>query len=218
MDVYAWAEILWDALRLEIPPQQAELILGFGSYNEEVPRRAAELYHAGYAPRLLFTGGLGKGTLGRWAEPEAIRYRNIALACGVPAAAILAEDRATHTGENIAFTRALLAAEGISVRRAIVVHKPYMTRRIHASLQKQWPALAVTVTSPPCTLRSYLAARAREDVAEEESLHSLVGDFQRMTLYAKWGYQAPVQLPGEAFEAYRRLCALGYDRYVMPES
>lgn len=215
MDTYALAGILWDALVLETPLTQADIILGFGSYNTEVPERAAELYHAGYAPLMLFTGGLGKGTLGVWPQPEAIRYRDIALARGVPAASIMVEDKATHTGENIAFSRALLAEAGVPVRRAIAVHKPYMTRRVHASLQQQWPDLRVEVTSPPGTLRSYLSARAREGVGEAESLHSLVGDFQRMTLYARWGYQAQVELPPEAFDAYRQLCALGYTRYVV---
>lgn len=41
-------------------------------------------------------------------------------------------------------------------------------------------------------------------------IETIVGDIQRMELYAKKGYQLPVELPGEVKQAYDRLVAQGY--------
>ena len=43
-------------------PTKADCIVGFGNFNTDIARRAAELYHQGYAPKILFTGGLGRNT------------------------------------------------------------------------------------------------------------------------------------------------------------
>ena len=57
-------QILWDYLGMHQKPEQADCIVGFGNFNDNIARRAAELYRAGYAPYVLFTGGLGRNTLG----------------------------------------------------------------------------------------------------------------------------------------------------------
>ena len=49
------------------------------------------------------------------------------------------ENKATNTGENIANSRALLAANGITPASLIVVQKPFMERRSYATFMKQWP-------------------------------------------------------------------------------
>ena len=65
-------------------PINADVIIGFGNFNTDIARRAAELYHQGYAPKILFTGGLGRNTDGMLPESEAIRFAKEAMACGVP--------------------------------------------------------------------------------------------------------------------------------------
>ena len=62
MDTLAYAQVLWDYLCLHQPPKKADCIVGFGCYNEDIPRRAAQLYRDGFAPWVLFTGGLGRNT------------------------------------------------------------------------------------------------------------------------------------------------------------
>ena len=41
-----------------------------------------------------------------------------------------------------------------------------------------------------------------------------MGDFQRIELYAKLGYQTPQFIPEEAWEAYHKLVAMGYDKQL----
>lgn len=58
MDAFSYAQVLWDYLCLHQTPEKADCIVGFGCYNEDIPRRCAQLYREGFAPYVLFTGGL----------------------------------------------------------------------------------------------------------------------------------------------------------------
>ena len=93
--------MIWDYLCLNEPLEKADCIVGFGNFNTDIARRAAELYHQGLAPKILFTGGLGRNTEGLLPEPEAVRFAKVAMACGVPAEDILIEDKSANTKENI---------------------------------------------------------------------------------------------------------------------
>ena len=66
---------------------------------------------------------------------------------GVAREHILIENRSTNTGENVLFTRRLLAERGLDPARFIVVQKPYMERRSYATFRKVWPEKEIIVTS-----------------------------------------------------------------------
>ena len=207
-------QILWDYLRLGVAPRKADCIVGFGNFNVNIARRAAQLYRDGYAPKVLFTGGLGRNTEGMLPKPEAHRFARVAMQCGVPREDILIEDRSTNTRDNILFTRALLEAQGMAGGRLLGVHQPFMERRITAAMGVYWPELDFQVTSPRVTIPEYLARAKEQGVSENASVSVIVGDFQRMDLYAKKGYQLPQQIPPEAWEAYHKLVAMGYDKQL----
>ncbi len=207
-------QVLWDYLSLHQQPQRADCIVGFGNFNDRIAVRAAELYHLGYAPRVLFTGGLGRNTEGLFREPEAVKFARVAVECGVPEEDILIEDRSANTKENILFTRALLEDRGIPCRHILGVHQPFMERRICAALGVYWPEVQVTVTSPQVTILQYLEFAKNQGVTREAAISVIVGDFQRMELYARLGYQLPQYIPLEAWQAFRTLVAQGYDKQL----
>lgn len=204
-------QVLWDYLSLHQEPQPADVIVGFGCYDDNVARRAAELYLQGYAPKVLFTGGLGRNTTGLFSQPEAVNFASVAIACGVPEADILIEDRSTNTKENIEFTRTLLEEKAIPHTRILGVHKPYMERRIFAAMGIYWPDQPFSVTSFRQTLEEALTSAEAQGMTRENTISTIVGDFQRIDLYAKKGYQTPQFIPEEAWEAYRALVAMGFD-------
>ena len=207
-------QIIWDYLRLGEEPQKADCIVGFGNFNTDIARRAAELYHQGLAPKILFTGGLGRNTEGLLPEPEAVRFARVAMEFGVPVEDILIEDKSTNTKENIEFTRALLEKEGIPYGHILGVHQPFMERRIKAAMGVYWPDLNFSVTSPQVTIPEYLEAARNQGVSENASISVIVGDFQRMELYAQKGYQIPQYIPEEAWTAFRQLATMGYDKQL----
>ena len=207
-------QILWDYLGMHQAPEKADCIVGFGNFNTNIARRAAELYCQGYAPKVLFTGGLGRNTAGLLPEPEAVRFARVAMACGVPEADILLEPDSTNTAENILFTRQLLEERGIPHSHILGVHQPFMERRIFAAMGVYWPEPHFTVTSPQVTIPEYLEDAKKQGVTENAAVSVIVGDFQRMDLYAKKGYQIPQEIPEEAWAAFRQLVALGYDKQL----
>ena len=207
-------QVIWDYLCLHQTLEKADCIVGFGNFNTDIARRAAELYHQGFAPKILFTGGLGRNTEGMLPEPEAVRFGKVAMECGVPECDLILEDKSTNTKENILFTRRKLEELGIRNPRILGVHQPFMERRITAAMGVYWPELDFQVTSPRVTIPEYLEAAKKQGVTEEASISVIVGDFQRMDLYAKLGYQLPQHIPEEAWQAFHKLVALGYDKQL----
>ena len=214
MDFLEPLQVIWDYLCLRQEPRKADCIVGFGNFNTDIARRAAQLYLEGYAPKVLFTGGLGRNTEGLLPEPEAVRFAKVAMECGVPAEDILLEDKSTNTKENIEFTRTLLAEAGIPTKHILGVHQPFMERRIVAAMGVYWPDLNFSVTSPQVTIPEYLEAAKRQGITENAAVSVIVGDFQRMDLYAKKGYQIPQHIPEEAWAAFRQLAKMGYDKQL----
>ena len=207
-------QVIWDYLCLNEPLEEADCIVGFGNFNTDIARRAAELYHQGYAPKVLFTGGLGRNTEGLLPEPEAVRFARVAMDCGVPECDIILEPDSTNTKENIVFTRQKLESLGLPHGRILGVHQPFMERRIKAAMGVYWPELDFRVTSPQVTIPQYLEAAARQGVSPNASVSVIVGDFQRMDLYAKLGYQLLQHIPDRAWEAFHELVEMGYDKQL----
>ena len=207
-------QVIWDYLCLRQEPEQADVIVGFGNFNTNIARRAAELYRQGLAPKVLFTGGLGRNTDGLLPEPEAVRFARVAMESGVPAEDILMEDRSTNTKENIEFTRQLLEEKKIPHSRILGVHQPFMERRIVAAMGVYWPEQNFRVTSPQVTIPDYLADAKKQGLTENAAVSVIVGDFQRMELYAKKGYQLPQHIPEAAWAAFRQLVEMGYDQQL----
>lgn len=214
MDFMDPLQVIWDYLGMHQEPRKADCIVGFGNFNDNIACRAAQLYHQGYAPKVLFTGGLGRNTAGLLPEPEAVRFAKVAIAMGVPAHDILLEDRSTNTRDNILFTREKLRELDLPHGRILGVHQPFMERRICAAMGVYWPELDFSVTSPQVSIEQYLEDAKKQGLAENAAISVIVGDFQRMDLYAKKGYQLPQDIPEEAWEAFRQLVAMGYDQQL----
>ena len=214
MDFLQTRQVIWAYMGMHQEPQKADCIVGFGNFNDNIARRAAELYHQGYADRILFTGGLGRNTKGLLPEPEAARFARVAVECGVPKDAILQEDKSTNTKENILFTRNMLTELGVPHDHILGVHQPFMERRICAALGVYWPEVKITVTSPQVTIAEYLADAKRQGITENAAVSVIVGDFQRMDLYAQKGDQLPQEIPPQAWEAFYQLVGMGFDQQL----
>jgi uncharacterized SAM-binding protein YcdF (DUF218 family) len=213
MSVDRDARVLWDYHRLGHRPEPADCIIVLGSHDTRVAERGADLFLEGWAPLIVFTGNLGWHTRTIWARPEAELFAEVAEARGVPRERMLIESRSTNTGENVAFTRALLAERGLHPRKAIAVQKPYMERRGHATFRQRWPELEVLATSPQIDFDAY----PTETILREDVIHIMVGDLQRLILYGRKGWSAPQEIPDDVMDAYQDLVAAGYTARMLPE-
>lgn len=212
---YALAETIWDYHLMKHQVAKADAILVLCSHDERVAERGVGLFHAGWAPLLIFSGGRGAITKALWDGPEAERFARIAIALNVPRERILTEANSTNTGENIEFTKRLLAQRGLELQKFIVVQKPYMERRAFATFRKLWPDKEVIVTSPQVSFREYLAEYTNRSLSASDVVAIMVGDLQRIKLYPARGYQIAQEIPDEVWEAFEELVRAGYDKYLI---
>lgn len=205
------AERIWDYMHLEHALAKSDLILALGSNDLRVADYAADLYLQGWAPRLMFSGNVGALTRTMFNKPEAEKFADVAISKGVPAAAILLESASTNTGENIQFSRQLLAEHGITVQRIILVQKPYMERRAYATFMNFWPGIELIVTSPPIPFTEYPTAQ----LSQETVINIMVGDLQRIREYPAKGFQIPQPIPIEVWQTFEQLVVLGFDKHLI---
>lgn len=206
------AKIIWDYMLIHQELRPADAIFALGSNDTRVAERAAEVYLAGYAPLIVFSGNKGKAP--ELHTTEARAFADVAISLGVPEGNILLEERATNTGENIIFTRKLLEEKGVVPKKLILVQKPYMERRTYATFKKQWPGVEFVVTSPQLTYEEYADPAHFAD--KDRFINVMVGDLQRIKEYPAQGFQIPQEIPDVVWQAYKNLVRLGYTRFVMP--
>jgi len=215
--VRALAQKIWDYHHRDHQLTRADAILVLCSHDTAVAARGAELFLQQWAPLLIFAGGLGAITRGLWDEPEADQFARIAVGMGVPQDRILIENRSTNTGENVRFTKQLLAARGLDPATFIVVQKPYMERRSYATFRKVWPEKELCVTSPRLSLDEYLGRSSHDSLSSDDVIGIMVGDLQRIRLYAGRGFQIHQEIPDDVWRAYEDLVEAGYDKYLVKD-
>lgn len=217
---HALARRLWDfhTLPAAHPAPGQNLVLVLGSHDLRVADHAARLYQRGTAEHIIFTGDRGRRTGGdatstRWAESEAHTFARAARRLApIPDSAVLLETRATNTGENFRLARETAAAAGLHPARAVITAKPYMAQRSLATAARHWPEPAWTFSCFGGGYQGY----ANPDHTRSELVHFLVGDLQRLAVYARRGWSAPVDIPDDVWQAYGELCARGFTDHLVP--
>lgn len=184
------ARTLWEFHQMHHEPRDTDVAIGLGSHDIGVAEHAADLYRQGRFPLIVFTGANAPTTVNDFPRGEAVEFAERAEELGVPASALRIEPRATNTGENIAFTRDLLENEGITPRTATLISRPYQQRRAYATARKIWPDLEVTCSARVQELPDYIAGIG----STRRVLDMLVGDTQRLWVYADRGFAAPQQI------------------------
>lgn len=212
-EVDTLAKKIWDYHLMHHELVHADCIFVLCSNDPRVAERAAEVYREGWAPRILFTGGFGRLTEGEFTRPEAEVFAEVARAQGVPAEAILIENKATNSEENIKSGRALLAERGIHPKNLILVQKPYMERRTFATFKNFWPEMPFVVTSPQISYEDY----PNEQITKDLLINTIVGDLQRIKEYPlrERRFQIPQDIPDDVWEAYEALVAMGYSKQLI---
>lgn len=211
MNIFDCAKTLWQYHLMNHSLEKSDCILVLGSHDTRVAVRGAALYLQGWAPLLIFSGGLGNFTQGMWKEKEADLFAKIAMDMGVPREAILIENESTNTGENILFTQRLLLQQQLDPQSFIVVQKPYMERRSYATFKKHWPHKKLIVTSPQLSFEEY----PTPDIPLDRVINIMVGDLQRIKYYPEKGFQIPQEIPDEVWKAFETLVTAGYDKHLI---
>ena len=174
---------------LGLPPRRPRALQGRLHHRARQPRHARRRARRrgrprrlGAAPRLL---GPPRQPDERDVDPLGGRvFADVAAGLGVPRERILTESRSTNTGENVDFTRRLLAERGLVPRVAIAVQKPYMERRTLATF-----AGALAGARGPASRRrsSTSTPTPRSASRADDVVQIMVGDLQRLIVYGAQG-------------------------------
>ncbi len=113
---------LW--LTVTQPPEKADVILCLGGRTERL-FWAAELYHEGYAPTVIFTGH----------EDHADRMGEWLRMCGVPDEALLVDRTSATTGDHPSCVDALPGIDPKTMRFLIVTNHSH-SRRVKAIFEQ----------------------------------------------------------------------------------
>jgi len=210
-ELRADVQTLWDFHDMHHDLRVVDIGIGLGSHDLGVATYTAELFHAGLFPLIVFTGANAPTTVERFPRGEAVHYREHALELSVPDDAILIEPEARNTGDNITFTRKLLGSRGIEVESVILISRPYQQRRAYATCKKLWPEVDVICASQPLPLDEYI-----ESIGDvERVINMLVGDTQRITVYAERGFAIQQEFPTGVARAYERLVTAGFQKRLI---
>jgi len=210
-DVYDAGARLYTYLAMPAePPATADCVLVLGSKYLDVARFAGELCARQGYPLVVFSGNRGRNTAA-FAETEAEIFERIARPLLPAATRVLLETDSTNTGDNIRFSRRLLAERSIDCRTFLLIQNPTMTRRALATFQKELPGVPVTCLPPDRTYDDYLTSPD----AARSLLDDLVGNFQRILVYPRLGYQTVQPVPEDVLASYRFLLSRGFERQLL---
>jgi len=178
---------LWWAaspLLMDAPPQAAEAIVVFAGgvgesgkpigFQERVTQ-AVDLYRAGYAPKLIFSSGYV------FTLREAEVMKAVAIDNGVPAEAILLEEAAKNTYDNVRLTKQMLDRNGWN--RILLVSSPYHMRRAMLTWRKLAPGIVV-VPAPVPQSQFYTHERG----ASLEQIRGILHEYLALADYWRRGW------------------------------
>ena len=143
-------------------PEKADAVFLPGGSHPEQPEYAAELYREGYAEWLIPSGGISVKR-DKWpgvrskADIYSGNYRSdcefltdVLLKNGVPASAVIGEDKSGHTRDNAFLSRKAVDESGIDIKTALIVCKAFHARRCLMLYQMAFPDVDIKVCPVHC--------------------------------------------------------------------
>jgi uncharacterized SAM-binding protein YcdF (DUF218 family) len=202
---------LWDYHNINESLKKADFILVMGSADDRVATQAGYLFLLNYSDLIITSGGFGKITKNVNEISEGEKFALIIEGMRVPKEKIIIENEATNSGENLKFTKLKLKQLNLKLKTGILVTKPYMKRRAYATAKKQWPEIEWQVSAPNLSFENYL----NDAITFDMTVNLMVGDLQRIKIYAEKGFQIEQNIPDDVWESYEFLKNKGFNKYVI---
>lgn len=127
-------------------PEPSDCIFVFGGPETTKARKAAELYKAGKAPRIIFTGDTQRALVNEPHTSESVRDAEIAMHMGVPQEAILIEKTSINTPGNVENARTILSTITPFPTTFILVNLPWYLRRATNTFHTYWKTAPVAAS------------------------------------------------------------------------
>jgi uncharacterized SAM-binding protein YcdF (DUF218 family) len=113
------------------PLAKADVIVAIsGGETDARTQAAVDLYHAGWAPHLIFSGAAADPT----GPSNARAMADVAITDGVPAAAIELDETSTDTAQNATNVATIMRRDGY--HSLVLVTSPYHQRRAYIEFRR----------------------------------------------------------------------------------
>lgn len=163
-------------LKIVNEPQQADVIVVFaggvgesgkaGQGYEERVDSAVKLYKKGYATHLIFSSGT------QFVFNEAEVMKSLAVSLGVPDDAIILEEKAANTYQNVLFTKEILDKRGW--KKVLLISSPYHMGRVSLVVKKIAPQITFIYIPSESNFYSY-DAKTQKIISKWASLKQIKG-------------------------------------------
>lgn len=143
-------------------PEKVDAIFLPGGSHPKQPEYAAELYHRGYAKRVIPSGGISvkrdkwpgvrsKADLynGNY-QSDCEFFTDVLLKNGVPSSAIIEEDKSGHTRDNAFLSRKVVDKRDVDIKTAMIVCKAFHARRCLMLYQMAFPDADIIICPVHC--------------------------------------------------------------------
>lgn len=150
-----------DLIFVSDEPMKSDVFLPSGSHPAQ-PEYAAVLYRYGYAKWLIPSGGVSVKR-DKWPgvktkqdifngdyQTDCAFFTDVFLKNGVPASAIIVEDKSGHTRNNSFMSREVVDWRGIKIKTALIVCKAFHARRCLMLYQLAFPEVEFRVCPVVC--------------------------------------------------------------------
>jgi len=164
-------------LKISQPAQNADCIVVFaggvgesgkaGQGYEERVQYSVDLYNKGYAKYIIFSSGY------TYVFEETQVMKALAVSLDVPQEAIVLENKAGNSYENVKFTRDILMQKGW--RKILLVSSPYHMLRTSLVFKKNAKDIKVTYTPLPRSLFYFRANKVGKIIQKRISLKQIKG-------------------------------------------
>ncbi|MEZ0225110.1 MAG: YdcF family protein [Alphaproteobacteria bacterium] len=177
-----------DYMLVETRLAKADLCLLFGGEQATaLADHAADLYHKGYFPLIIVSGGVptSKGTL------ECDQMHDRLVARGVPEEAIRVENKATNTGENVLYTMRMLKKAGDfgKIHSVLGIGQIHGSRRFLMTLEKHWPSVTKMFTAP-----NTFSADRDKWYSDRSFRQAVIREFRKIPKYKARGIISEIDL------------------------
>jgi hypothetical protein len=199
---------IFQFLNKKDPRQKADMIIGFGHFDMNIPKRCCELYLDGMGSKIIFTGGVGAGSAD-FKNAEAIEFFQYARRFfpQIPQEDILIEDQSTNTGENIRFSIQLIKERlpefnfENGINSAILVATPARQLRVYLTVKMYLKEILLINLPPETTLDDNIALF---DQKNECFVNQLTGEIDRLLIYPQKGLCETIEIPEKILDLYRK--------------
>ncbi len=206
-------KVIWNYMNLNQKITKCDIIIGCGCTNLEIPTKCAQLYHEGYAPKILFVGGYGKITKNAFKKPEALLFKEIALKEGVNKKDIYVETKSTNTGDNFKNALKIIKKYNLKANKVLIVHNKFNERRTISCAKTILKDKELYITSPDSTFKEFIKKLESKNISDVIS--NIVGDIERIMVYPEFGWQVKNKVPKSVLNAYNYLISLGFTKFLI---